>query len=690
MKVFWKSKVGPHQYQHVYFPLIIFILACLVFANTINNEFTNWDDGALIVENPDIRSLTFENLVKIFDYKAGGTYQPVRVLSYAVDYFFWEFNTAGYHIQNILLHALAAVLLYLVLLKLLPQVKGLDALEKRTVRYIAFYSSLVFLVHPVNVEVVTWLSGRKYVLLSFFSFASFYCFLKLDQVQCNKSLYGAASVMLAILAVFSSPFGIVLPVFFFLFDYCRHVSINPFVVLKERIKHYLPYLLFVVLAAPKLWKVLVIGSSREHLSGNPVYTLWTMLMVLFDYMRNMIFPFWLNVRYPDYVILNMYHYKIIVSIIALLLIAAFTFIQLYKKNKLYLLGVSWFFIAWLPSSNIIPISTKMADRYVYIAAVGFFIFVISLMFTKVHAQKHKYLVVLLTLIVIGFSCMTINRNMIWKNSFTLWESSLRQTPRNIVALTNLGTAYFEQHKYKDAIEYFKRAAKLSPHHFAVHNNLGAAYMKDGQLGNAVKHYLKDIELNPERLLSRKMLSKLYLQLGSNASAVRMLESVGDISNGDTGMIYDLAALYADRGDYRKAIKSFRDVIQVSPGHSSAYYQLGRVYHILRKTDEAEKYYLEAVRLRPDYPEPYNNLGNIMLQRGEISKAENYYEMALKYRPDYAEAFYNMANGYILKNDFQSALTFLNKALELKPDYVDAKKMIHKIEDFLHRNESEEN
>ncbi|NOR23650.1 MAG: hypothetical protein GQ542_04530, partial [Desulforhopalus sp.] len=107
--------LSPARKFHLCSITAILLLTLTVYANALNNDFTNWDDPALVIENPSIRSLDPANVIDIFTPKAGHSYQPVRVLSYAVDYHFWQLNPVGYHGVNILLHALSALLLYLML-----------------------------------------------------------------------------------------------------------------------------------------------------------------------------------------------------------------------------------------------------------------------------------------------------------------------------------------------------------------------------------------------------------------------------------------------------------------------------------------------------------------------------------------------------------------------------------------------
>jgi hypothetical protein len=101
---------------------VLFSLA--VYANSLTNNFTNWDDPTLVVENVSIKSLDFNNLLNIFTPKSGQTYQPVRVLSYAIDYYMWKLNPIGYHLANTFLHILSAIILYLLLTSVLNQIRG--------------------------------------------------------------------------------------------------------------------------------------------------------------------------------------------------------------------------------------------------------------------------------------------------------------------------------------------------------------------------------------------------------------------------------------------------------------------------------------------------------------------------------------------------------------------------------------
>jgi hypothetical protein len=363
--------LSPAGKFHVCAITAILLLTLAVYANSLNNDFTNWDDPALVVGNPSIRSLDLKNIIDIFRPKAGHSYQPVRVLSSAIDYHFWQLNPVGYHGVNIFLHALSALLIYLMFSEALPQIK--PEWRHGSNRIISLFTAVLFVVHPVNVEAVTWISSRKYSLLAFFSFLSFYLYILGRREQKTRTSYYLSSLGAYLLALLSSPFGLTFPCLLFLYDFCRASRSSPLRVLKKHIFYYVPFCLLALLYFFILWSSLRSGADnavKEHYMNQPFYTFLTMLRVVFDYLRNIALPLWLNNRYIDTPILTIVDTKIIISIIIIIISSILIIRQVIFGNKLALFCLGWLLICWLPAANIIPVSTKMADRYLYLSLVG--------------------------------------------------------------------------------------------------------------------------------------------------------------------------------------------------------------------------------------------------------------------------------------------------------------------------------
>jgi len=586
-----------------------------VYANSIHNDFTNWDDLSLVVENPAIRSLSIDNLIDIFTPKAGKTYQPVRVLSYAIDYYLWKLNPLGYHLGNIALHGFSAVILYLLLASLLNQMRSESSFESN--RIIALLASLLFAVHPVNVEAVTWISSRKYGLLAFFYFSSLYFYIKNAEKGRYHRIYYALSIVSYVLSLLSSPFSVTLPAILFLYDYCSIRDINLYNIIKSRLLSYLPYVVLSISQFIILWNSFTTTPGPEpaiksHEMNSIFYTFLTMLRVLYDYIKNLIFPFWLNNMYVDHPSTSLLEYKVILSLLVILLLLGILFFQVRADNKVNLFCLGWFVLTWLPVSNIIPISTKMADRYLYLPAVGLFLLFSLSVYNTSHrwfSRKAKQLVAvpLIAFLVFSLSYLSIDRNRVWANSQTLWEDSLRKAPAYWVPHMNLGLTMAQQGMIEEAISYYRESLRLNPNSVHTHNNLGVVLLERGQIGDAIGHYVAALRLKSDY-------AETYNNLG--------------------------VALFR-LGDFDKAIAHYREALRLDPDFGKAHNNLGNALAEQGRFAEAISHYSKALETKAHYPEAHNNLGAALAQQGKLNEAIIQFESALRLKPDYAQARANL-------------------------------------------------
>jgi tetratricopeptide (TPR) repeat protein len=668
--------LSPARKFHLCSITAIFLLTLTVYANSLNNDFTNWDDPGLVIENPSIRSLDPANIIDIFVPKAGHSYQPVRVLSYAVDYHLWKLNPVGYHGVNILLHALSALLLYLMLSAALPPIRpeGRDGSN----RIISLITTVLFVVHPVNVEAVTWISSRKYGLLAFFSFLSFYLYILSRREQKINTSYYLSSLGAYLLALLSSPFALTFPGLLFLYDFCRASISSPLRVLKKHIFYYLPYCLLALLYFFILWSSLRSGADntvKDHYMNQPFYTFLTMLSVIFDYLRNISLPLWLNNRYIDNLHLNLVNIKIFISIIIIVVTLIVVLSKARTGSKLPLFCTGWFFICWLPAANIIPVSTKMADRYLYLSAVGLFL-LFSVWIVKLagdNYRKARAVVVFsfCTLLILSFSILTIQRNKVWANSLTLWEDSLRKAPNSRIAHLNLGEVLDEQGKLEEAIAHYREALRIDPYFARAHNNLGVALAKQGKVEEAINHYLEALRLNRNLQKTRLNLDDaLDLHLAeqdqttsTGGSLVISPEYVKSLSN--------LGVALALMGKYDQAVAYCKKALELQPQWPEGLNNLGNVMAAQSKFDEAVQYLSLALELKPDYADAHNNLAVIYARLGQFAKASTHYSEALDLKPHSAEIHNNLGVALAAQGKLDKALQHYIRAVELRPEYAEA-------------------
>ncbi|MCG6918094.1 MAG: tetratricopeptide repeat protein [Deltaproteobacteria bacterium] len=668
--------LSPVRKVHFCSVAAIFLLTLTIYANSLNNEFTNWDDPGLILENISIRSLSIENILNIFTPQAGQSYQPVRVLSYAIDYYFWQLDPVGYHLENILLHVLAAVILYLLLANVLNHIRGHNFRDSN--RSFALFAALLFAAHPVNVEAVAWIAARKYVLLAVFYFLSFYLYVRSSVEAGHSILIYLLSVLTCILALLSSPFAVTLPGLLILYDYCRYRDIFPWQNIKKRLIYYTPYILLSLTQFIILVNVLSSGPDptvKRHYLDNHFYTLLTMLRVLYDYIKNLLFPFWLNNRYVDYISLSFFEYKIIISFCVIIFIVLLLFLQIKKGEKLPLFCIGWFFITWFPVSNIIPISTTMADRYLYLPAVGLF-FGFSLLVQKVSARffgkSSTAVMITAVVLILSLSFLTIQRNKVWANSLSLWEDSLRKAPNSPIAHKNLADALDDQGRRDEAIDHYLEALRIKPDYAEAHNNFGLVLAAQGKYEQAINHYHQALSLKQGYSSAHNNLAIALLQMGKVEEAASHFRAAVRLKPDWAEAHSNLGNVLFTQGRFNEAGNQYMEALRIKPNQADIHHNLAVALSRQGKIEEAIEHYTEVVRLLPNSAVAHNDLGFALARRGNLEGAIKEYGKALEIRPDYAEAHNNMGVAFAGLGMLEKAIVHFSEAVRLKPNYGQAR------------------
>ncbi|MBW1981220.1 MAG: tetratricopeptide repeat protein [Deltaproteobacteria bacterium] len=624
--------------------LLILVSTAIVYGNSLHNDFTNWDDTELVVKNVSIRSLDSKNIVKIFTPKKGKTYQPVRVLSYAIDYRLWNLNPLGYHISNTALHGLSAIILYLLLTAVLKRLRGEE--YDGSNRMVALCTALLFVMHPVNVEAVAWISSRKYVLLALFYILAFYLYVEAEREKTSFSCY-ILSIVVYLLALLSSPFSVTLPAVLYLYDYCRHTDLNFFYILRKKFLYYLPYLFLSIVQTILLLNLVATGTGaaiKSHYHNNPLYTLLLMLWALYDYFRNMLLPFWLNNWYLENISYDFPVYKIIIAACILLSLIIYVTVRPKKWQRLPLFCFGWFFITLLPVTNIIPISTKIADRYLYLPGIGLFLWFSLILenFLYTHPAKRLRTFAVSTAAVIlltSLSYLSIERNKVWQNSVSLWSDSLSKTPNNRTAHLNLGQALGDEGRLEEAMAHYQEALRLYPNYAEAHNNLANALLQQGKLDQAIAHFNKALQLLPG-----------FAEAHNN-----------------------LAVALLQQGKIKQATEHYYAAVQLNPESAQAHNNLGVLLEHTGQLQQAITHYAKAIEIDPEYAEAYNNLGNVLSRKGNLGAAVAAYAKALALKPNYAKAHNNLGVALARQGKLEQAISHFQQALHLKPEFAQARK-----------------
>ncbi|MFT5130821.1 MAG: tetratricopeptide (TPR) repeat protein [Rhodothermales bacterium] len=676
---------------------LVALLCILAYANSIGGAFTNWDDDILVERNEAIRSLAPANVWRMFSDPIGETYQPLRLLSYAIDYALWELKPVGYHVVNILLHAGAAVLLLLLLERLL---EGWPKLKHS--REIALVAALLFALHPVNVESVAWISSRKYGLVACFGFCSLWLYLRSSQVKDWR--YGV-SLLAALAACLSSPFGVVIPALMLWVDLCKH---GPD---RTRWPRYVgPILAFAILAGV-LGSVLIGGGDGgdRAVRGREALTVATMSSAhsMGAYARNLVLPLWLNNKYADNPTRSLADPLALLGILLVVGTVVFALRRWREGDRLPALCAGWFVIGIAPVSGLlVPINARMADRYLYLPGVAVFLGLAVAVYALLDQKRARVVLgVALGLLFVG----TVARNLVWKDSLSLWRDSVAKDGQNPLPRANLAHALMLDGQLTEALEEARRAEQLNPDLTATLSTLGKVLIDLEQNNEAATALLRLRELGDAHVLDLSNLGAALIRAQRPAEAVVVLEEALKMDPDVPEVGINLAQAFAQTGDYAKAELYFppalaavpddpnvcyeyammkvrmgdvpagkkwlEEALRRDPAHARSHNNLATAYFTQGRKSEAIHHYREAVKHDPTYALPWHALGVIALQDGKVDDAVVSLRQALAAIPGYVEAHYHLGTALMNQNKFTEAATHLQRVPKTAPQYADSQRKL---------------
>jgi protein O-mannosyl-transferase len=475
-----------HRTRHLLIALPILLAAAfLLYAKNFSNEWT-YDDYSVLVHNPDIQSV----VAFLEDHRSG---RPVREFSYLIDYHFFRLDPSGYHIQNIFWHGLNACLIFYLISGCADD------------RRMAWTASLLFLVHPVTVEVVAQISHRKDSLALAFCLISFIFFKKAVHSRRRRFPWLLICLAAAVTACFAKQNAVVLPVVFLAY---LLVNVDP----GRRpagFKRPLLGVLGIAAAAALVWYLGLGGRDVFLEKGRialgqmnyfgPVTEAIYLRMVLKSWLfsfSKLVIPTGLALEY-QYSVPQSWLDPWVIGAVALTAAWGAALVFAWQRSPRAFVSLVWLGAFWLPASNLWPITKRLAaDRYLYAPSVGVFVLVSMAMLRTDRKSISAALAVLVA--VVGLAGLTWKQNDVWKTNCSLWQHAADVNPHSTTALNNLGQCYYRKGEYEGAIALFLSSLEANPHNASPYFNLGLAYEKTGRPELSRRYYLRFISLEDPR------------------------------------------------------------------------------------------------------------------------------------------------------------------------------------------------
>ena len=551
-----------------------------------------WDDDDYVQDNLTLRSL--EGLGQIW-FQPGATrqYYPLVHTTYWLEYRLWGLDPTGYHVVNVILHALSAVLVWRLLIRL--KVPG------------AWAAAALFALHPVHVESVAWITERKNTLSGAFYLSAAWAYLRYEGTR-SPRLYWAALFLFAT-ALLSKTVTCTLPAALLLVLWWKDqtsirrtaVSLAPFFALGIAMSGMTVWMeKHSVGAWGPEWDLSLV--ERGLIAGRALWFYAAKLLVPLDLI--FIYPRWAI----DATAVWQYLYPVGALGVGVLLWA---FRERLGRGPLT--GVLFFAGTLTPALgffNFYPmLYSFVADHFQYLASLGLLVLVAAgghRAWTRLGQPMLGPVALALILAVCGL--LTWRQGRVYADLETLWRDTLQKNTGAWIAHNNLANILKERSQLDQAIGHYRQALLLKPGSAQIHLNLADAHQARGESTAALRHYRRALKTEPDRVETHLKLGNALL--GQNAVA--------------------------------EAIDHYRQALRLAPNLALAHSNLGAALAIQRQDEEAIDHYRHALQLKPDFAEAHNNLGRLLALRGQFTAAIDHYRHALQLKPNYRQARANLA------------------------------------------------
>jgi tetratricopeptide (TPR) repeat protein len=565
VKNLFPSKLIEMIQPHVWTLLPLFSMTIAVYAGIFGHEFqVNWDDTFYVIDNNAVHGFSWDNFLTVFSTCYVGNYAPVQMLSYMLDYEIWGFWAGGYLLTNVVIHCLNGLLIYRLLLKL------------HKVRFIATIATALFLLHPVQVESVAWVSQRKNLLAMLFFLLAWEFYIRFKENINNRRVttYILSLTMFG-LALMSKSVVVIFPIVLILYDICFST-----VHCRIRVLDKIPFVLaavavtFFSLKSQSIYE----GGGRllEYHGGSGLTTLYSMLPIFCDYVVMLVWPMKLSAEYSPTIHSSLNPTVFIAAFLAGLMLYLGT--RLFCKNRRAGFWVIFFILGLLPVAQIIPLNTLMNDRYLYfpiIGAAALFALGVAKVRDNLSARSTLSLYAFLALFFVFFSAISFRQVAVWKNAVSLWSNAVAKNPGSTMAWQRLGEAFHFSRpaQTEQALRAYGRAIELNRANDDALYNMGSLYTASGryELGHAA--LIRLLEHDPEHVMGWGALGENLRKSGALAEAEMAYLQAYKLQPEAPEILLPLGELSAMRGAFDKGREYYQQAERIGQNNPSIAYHL---------------------------------------------------------------------------------------------------------------------
>jgi len=618
--------------------LFLFAVTVAAYLPAIRGGFI-WDDGSNVTRNLLLRSARglWGIWTKVGPLR-GGTpqYYPLTFSAFWAEYHLWRLWPLGYHLTNVLLYALSAVLVWLILRRL--RVPG------------ALLAAAIFALHPVQVESVAWIAELKNVLSGLFYLLSLLCFIRFleptdEARRWRWTLYLAAN-LLFLCALGSKTVTATLPEAILLIIWWKTGRIT-----RKNLLSVAPMAavgLGMGLLTARLEKYQV-GAQGPAWALTPLDRLLVAGRALWFYAGKLVWPGTLTFMYPRWDISQAVWWQYLFPLAAAAVMAVLWALR--KKIGRGPLAAVLFFAGTLSPAlgfvNVYPMRySYVTDHFQYLACLG-----LIALFAAAAARGcrklasrgapglEKAVPAAAAAVLLALGLLTWRQAKIYQSNERIWLDTLAKNPSCWMAHHNLGEELADQGKAAEAVAQYREALRLDPDLYETRFDLGAELAGQGKVNEAIAQYRETVRLKPD----------------------------------DVEAYNNLGQALAEQGRLAQAVAQFKRAVALAPDLAAARNNLGQALAEQGRVAEAAAEFKRALALKPDYAAAQNNWGNVLVGQGKLAEAVAHYREAVRINPGYVYARYNLGLALAKQGRNAQAAAEFKRVLELNPDFSDARR-----------------
>ena len=646
--------------------VLLFVGTILVFAPVRNYDFINYDDNTFVYENPHVTGgFTAEGMSWAFTKADIDYWRPLSWVTHMLDVELYGLKAGGHHVTNVLFHALATCMLFVLL----------HRMTRRFWESVAV--AVLFAWHPLHVESVAWIAERKDVLCGFFWFSTIYLYVRYTEKPAVGRFAWVFIVFL--LGLMSKPMIITLPFQLLLLDVwpLKRIDLGGDWASKgAALREFWQRLRWPIVEKLPIFGVVLISCAATFASQKEVGTMSSLQMLPVErrlqnipsayghYLQKTVYPAKLAVFYPLQVKVDWTRFGIGV----VLLVGGTVFVLIRLRKQPYLaVGWFWFLGTLVPVIGLIQVGGQShADRYTYIALVGIFMAAVWWMSDWVRKdEKSRGQIGVWVGVIVVLLCLIGTRRQLpyWKDGQTMFRHALKITHDNYIAYYNLAQYHLRKGEYPQAIDLLREANRILPNTHDVLLNLGTA-LHDGRISlpEARECYLGAAKAAPSSPQPHNNLGNLLVDMDRPKEALAHYQKALELKPDYFATLYNYAGTLADLNQLEEAAKLYERAHALEPEDLDVRNGLINTLSRSGRADEATGLAVQTADLYPnDFGANYN--AAVLLQlAGHDRHAVQFYEQSLQLNPGFGSAVLEMAK--ILATTKDDALKNPPRALQM--------------------------